>query len=420
MGASVGQQGAGRGTILAVLGLLAAATTGYFFAVPGGSTGGIIFKEGTAAGSPAAGERVVYAKTTGIYEKNSAGTESQLGAGTQGGTTGSLTNAIVRATSANTLADTSLTESSGTVTGSSDVAVKFKAGAASSSSNGANATLEAAAGKASSNGNGGNVYLIPGDKDGSGTGGICYVNGSLELSPTVGNYQATPTMGLKSPASNTIDVYANGTTGWGWTNQTSYPGIVLHSSSSQLYFSAAGSSSGAKDAGLGRAAAGVVSVTDGSTGLGWLQDSGRDYATADQTVDSTTLTADDTISLTLKAGRKYKFTLIYFFTPGDTVADGLKFDMAGGTATMTGFEARVRVVDNVGQDVSVTNSRMTALNTAVSLTGNQPATSFTMYVDGFAEVNAAGTLIPEFAKSADAGTGVVKKKYSQIEALDYP
>lgn len=389
MGASVGQQGAGRGTILAVLGLLAAATTGYFFAVPGGSTGGIIFKEGTAAGSPAAGERVVYAKTTGIYEKNSAGTETLLAGGTQGGTTGSLTNAIVRATSANTLADTSLTESSGVVGFPDAGKIQF------SSTGVATGTADVALKRESAQ--------------------------RLRITDAVSNTTADLTLNRLDTAGPIVG--GSYVSGDGFVSGDSARSGDRYKSTWEIGWVPASDLSVSADTVLSRAAAGVlkVSTATGATGAGWIQDSaGRDYATADQTVDSTTLTADDTISLTLNAGRKYKFTLVYFFTPGDTVADGLKFDMAGGTATMTGFEARVRVVDNVGQDVSVTNSRMTALNTAVSLTGNQPATSFTMYVDGFAEVNAAGTLIPEFAKSADAGTGVVKKKYSQIEALDYP
>ena len=65
----IGQQGPSFTItrILAIMGLVAASTAGYYFAVPGGSTGGMIFKESTAAGTPAATERVIYAKTGGMY-----------------------------------------------------------------------------------------------------------------------------------------------------------------------------------------------------------------------------------------------------------------------------------------------------------------------------------------------------------------
>lgn len=299
----------------------------------------------------------------------------QQGAGgTQSGTTGSTTNAIVKATSANTLGDSDL----------------LAPGSAMLQLGGATSSYPALIRSSAI------IQVVKADSSGyTDVQAGQFIGSSQIYSDAIGGFVTNAgASGVKG-----TQLASNGQYCWG-------------SSTAPL--------SGYGDTGLGRSVAGVLKATDGDTGLGWIQDAGRDYATADQTVDSTTLTADDTISLTLKAGRKYKFTLVYFMTPGDTVADGLKFDMNGGTATMTGFEARVRVVDNVGQDVSVTNSRMTALNTAVSLTGNQPATSFTMYVDGFAEVNAAGTLIPQFAKSADAGTGVVKKKYSHIEALDYP
>lgn len=409
MGASVGQQGAGRGTILAVLGLLAAATTGYFFAVPGGSTGGMIFKEGTAAGTPASGERVVYAKTTGVYAKDSAGTETQLDSS---GISGLTTNTLPKAASATTLGDSSFTNASAGALGvGNDTDIAVTAGTVSSGTTGKNITLTASAAKAGSGANGGHVVAVGGAGDGGGIRGGLSIGGNGASYPVLYDtsgklvvYQGDRTTLAElniGPVTATGAIRASNT-----ISSATYLGIS-NNSSAGVFFT--------------YPVDGVATLIDWPGAAAWIQDSaGRDYATADQTVDSTTLTADDTISLTLKAGRKYKFTLIYFFTPGDTVADGLKFDMNGGTATMTGFEARVRVVDNVGQDVSVTNSRMTALNTAVSLTGNQPATSFTMYVDGFAEVNAAGTFIPEFAKSADAGTGVVKKKYSQIEALDYP
>lgn len=409
MGATVGQQGPGRGSVLAMLGLLAAATAGYFFAIPGGTTGGMLFKEGTAAGTPASGERVLYAKTTGLYEKDSAGVETGLAGGTQNGTTGATANAVVKATAADTLGDTNLTESSGVLTGTSDIAPGITAGAVVSGTTGKNVTITASAAKAGSGANGGHVVAIGGAGDGGGIRGGLSIGGSGASYPVLYDtsgklvvYQGDRTTLAElniGPVTATGAIRASNT-----ISSATYLGIS-NNSSAGVFFT--------------YPVDGVATLIDWPGAAAWIQDSaGRDYATADQTVDSTTLTADDTISITLKA-RKYRFVLEYFFTPGDTVADGLKFDMNGGSATMTGFEARVQILDNAGQDVAVTNSRMTALNTAVSI-ASVPATSFTLRLTGFCEVNAAGTLIPEFAKSADAGTGVTKKKYSHIEVLDYP
>lgn len=272
------------------------------------------------------------------------------GSGNQGGTTGATTNALVKATGANTLGDTAFFET---------------------------------------------------------TTGILQIGGKTSSFPAITNNVSALRV-----------VLADGTNGG--NIETTGSGDMLSANdvraSRYLYIL-----KGGHYVLLDNPVEGVLNTYESNgTTYGWVQNlAGSDYATADQTVDSTTLTADDTVSVTLKAARKYKFTYVYYYTPGDTAADGLKFDLNGGTATMTGFEARVRIVDNAGQDIAVTNSRMTALNTAVSV-ATVPTTAFTLYVDGFCEVNGAGTMIANFAKVADAGTGITKKKYSHIDFRDYP
>ena len=374
----IGQQGASFNItrIIAIMGLAAAATTGYFFAVPGGSTGGMLFKESTAAGTPAATERVLYAKSTGLYMKDSAGTETSLGGGTQNGTTGGTANALTKASSANTLADTAFFEPASGRLAFGGVSASFPSIQRSS----AVAQFVLA--------DNSNYAAIQ-------TGAITASIGDLTV--TAGNLYVN---GLKQ-AMGTGGVY------------------ISDSGADQYYFASGADYATGIDTGIKRASAKVVRVTDGSTGNGWFRNSaGRDYATADQTVDSTTLTADDTISMTLYAGQKIEFHLVYLMTPGDTLADATKFDFNGGDATMTSFIADVQV-RGAGQDVAVTNSRMTALNTAVSISVN-PATSYTIEVKGFAVVNAAGTFIPQFAKTADVGTGITKKLGSFLSGEDYP
>lgn len=332
------------------------------------------------------------------------------GSGNQSGTTGATTNAVVKATGANTLGDTSLTESSGVLTGKADIAPGVAAGTVSAGTTGKNVTLTASAAKASSGANGGHVVAIGGAGDGAG------IRGGLSIGGDGASYPV-----LYDTAGKLV-VYQG--------DRTTLSNLVIGPIDATGAIRASNTVSSATYLGVSNASSagwfltypvdGVATIIDWPGNPAWIQDSaGRDYATADQTVDSTTLTADDTMSLTLKAGRKYKFNLTYFMTPGDTAADGFQMDFNGGSATMTGFVGRVRIVDNAGQDVAVTNSRLTALTTAASV-ATAPSTAFTVFVDGFMEVNAAGTFIPRWAKVADAGTAFTKQKYSQIEAMDYP
>lgn len=197
--------------------------------------------------------------------------------------------------------------------------------------------------------------------------------------------------------------------------------LILYGSAVPVVWSAssniAGGTSG--DTGLARDGVGVLKVTDGSTGNGWVQSAGRKYKTANQTVtDSTTLTADTHLSVSLLASRKYAFRIVYYAT---TVAtSGIKVDLAGGSATATSFVAHIKIIGNT-TDTILAAAETTALNTSLGFT-TVGDTSVKVEIDGFILVNAAGTFVPQFAQNAETGAAesVVAKLGSHMIVLDMP
>jgi hypothetical protein len=119
---------------------------------------------------------------------------------------------------------------------------------------------------------------------------------------------------------------------------------------------------------------------------------------ATQTVtDSTTLVADNTLSIAVLAGRKYVFEIQYFFT---TVAtSGVKVDCGGGTASFTDFHAWGDLED--GTVGFTARSDMTASTTVLALTATGTVTH--VIIRGCFTCNVAGTFIPRFAQNVESG-----------------
>lgn len=158
-----------------------------------------------------------------------------------------------------------------------------------------------------------------------------------------------------------------------------------------------------QDTGMVRTAAGVIRVSNGSSGNGWLQNSaGTSFVATDHTNNTTTPTAITNLSATVAAGRKYCGELV-LFCDNTVAADGLRFDFDGGTATMTTFEAAVS--SNVqGATFSVTTSAALATDIIATTTGVTTRLCVVIHF-GFV-VNAAGTFIPRAGLEA-ASTGVL-------------
>lgn len=155
---------------------------------------------------------------------------------------------------------------------------------------------------------------------------------------------------------------------------------------------------GSPDTSLAREAAGVIKVGDGSTGSGWLQNTAGRKRLASAVTNITTTFANLTdLTVTLKAGRKYTGHLCLPIN-GGLAADGVKFDLNGGTATMTsvhyGFESAI------GATIGTRTS--TALATAINITALADTNDVYIKIPITLVVNAAGTLIPRQAKDSDA------------------
>jgi hypothetical protein len=158
---------------------------------------------------------------------------------------------------------------------------------------------------------------------------------------------------------------------------------------------------GTRDLGLKRAAAGVMQVTDSSTGKGWIVKIG-DTSVASQ-FDKTTDVALGTVtglSATVLASRKYRFRAV-LFVDADVVG-GSKFAI-GGTATATAVIYEIKLLDDSTNAYTIT-ARQTALGGS---TGQASTTAGLCEIIGTITVNAGGTLVVQFAQNASNGTSSV-------------
>lgn len=155
----------------------------------------------------------------------------------------------------------------------------------------------------------------------------------------------------------------------------------------------------AHDAGISSPAAGVVKITNGGSGSGFLQTAGFKRKTADQTVtDSATYVADTHLTLSLAAGRSYKFRFHLFVNALTTSQIKVRL---GGTATHTDLISDLRVFDyavpgytdaNLVDSTTVTSHEVSSS----ALNGNA-----IIEINGTTTVNAAGTFLIEFAQDAE-------------------
>lgn len=187
---------------------------------------------------------------------------------------------------------------------------------------------------------------------------------------------------------------------WQIASQTAAFGVF---SGGQYSWSSTGSAAGSPDTGIKRVAAGVVGPTDGSSGSGWFQNTaGTARLTAPVTNVTTTLANLTDLTVTLVAGRKYVGRLVLIVDEG-LAADGFKFDLNGGTATMTsvtyGFSSAI------GATLGTRTS--TAIATAITLTALADTNDVILEVPVTLVCNAGGTLIPRQAKNADAAGGTL-------------
>jgi len=167
-----------------------------------------------------------------------------------------------------------------------------------------------------------------------------------------------------------------------------------------------------------RLAAKVLAIRDGSTGGGWLQNTGGLSRVSSAVTNAGTTLANITgLSATLIAGRKYTGKLVLFVS-NDTAGDGLKIDFNGGTATMTSFQAAV--TGNAGGATAGT-MHAESLSAPINLTAALDTNFYCIEVTVGFVCDAAGTFIPRVAKDSDAGgANVTVYANSFMELQDAP
>lgn len=182
----------------------------------------------------------------------------------------------------------------------------------------------------------------------------------------------------------------------------------------QFAFSSNTNADGAQDTGLKRDAAGVVAATNGSTGTGWVQNSAGSKRVATTVTNATVTMSNVTdVSFTTIAGRKYAGK-IGVFCSNTTAANGIKFDMDGGTSTWTSF--RGAICSNI-QGATLGTTIGTAIATDLTATAMNGTGDHYVEIVFSGVANAAGTCILRFAENSTGG-GLASVLANSFELAD--
>jgi len=156
------------------------------------------------------------------------------------------------------------------------------------------------------------------------------------------------------------------------------------------------------DINLNRAAANVLGIGTGETvnSNGWFNYGGQKRVSTQFDKTDTTLTNITGLSVTILAGRTYRFRAVLWVTAN--VTGGQKYAIGGG-ATATSIIYNIITVNNTTNAI-VISSKQTALGGSA---GQAAATDDFTTIDGMITVNAGGTLTVQFAQNAASGTSSV-------------
>lgn len=137
------------------------------------------------------------------------------------------------------------------------------------------------------------------------------------------------------------------------------------------------------------------------TPAGWPQAPGHARVSSNVTNATAAMANITGLSATLVAGRKYAGRYV-FYCNEDVAADGLAFDLDGGSATWTSVRIAYTLKSSDGISYSMTSAVATDFSVA-TVTGDA-----TLTIDFSGIVNAAGTLIPRVSQAAHTtGTATV-------------
>lgn len=203
-----------------------------------------------------------------------------------------------------------------------------------------------------------------------------------------------------------------------FTSGGSQPGVRLRSNGQYEWTADATEARAAADTGLQRVAAGVVGPTNGAASPAgrWLQNTAGDSrVNGDLTNATTTPTNITGLASTLVAGRKYGFELTLKCST-DQAAEGIRFDLDGGTATVTSLAGFLHLMEG-GTTVlgTVVTSALATDMTATTITGET-----WIKIAGALVADQAGTFIPRFAQSTHAAGTATLSANSTLRMWDIP
>lgn len=141
---------------------------------------------------------------------------------------------------------------------------------------------------------------------------------------------------------------------------------MLLPSGSRVAWSSGAIRAAGPDTSMDRVAAGVVKAGDGAGGNAWVQNAVSSYLAADYT-NATASFTNTNLSVTVKTGRKYVFTLVLHLADS-TAADGVAIDFSAGSATSTNLRIGCTLSNDTGGAVTQANAVSTAFGTVINAT----------------------------------------------------
>lgn len=222
-----------------------------------------------------------------------------------------------------------------------------------------------------------------------------------------------------APALRMGTTYGFYNNGGAWNRTNAFFGIDTNSlglvSGTTIQWNSGSDPTSGGDTGLGRAAAGIMEVNNGTNGTRrWFTYAGAKRATSDTTASATTTLADVTGTPTaLLSGRTYGFRFY-----GDVDSDatgGQKFAIAyGGTTSQIQYNITYSCE---ASGLNVITSRQT---TSAGAAGQAGCTAGHVIIEGSLTTTSASNLSVQFAQNAASGTSTVKANGSSFLIFDLP
>lgn len=159
-------------------------------------------------------------------------------------------------------------------------------------------------------------------------------------------------------------------------------------------------------------AAGATGAT-GATGPAGAGGSQMSRVATATDVNGTTFASIAGLSATLGASKFYAFEIVIFCN-NDTAAGGIKFDLNGGTATMTSLAASAAKFEVSGVTVAAKGSALASAYAFATVNASASA----VIIRGSLASNAGGTFIPRVAENAAVDTAHAQvNSYMQITEI---